>query len=112
MRGAKGEGGSSCDRPFARRPDDKDHEVVEALGDPMRIILTPGQASDITQGETLIQGLSAEHVLGNKGYDAKSLRDAITEQGAITVIPPRPTSPRSIVTSRSSVSPIWSRASS
>ncbi len=60
----------------------------------MRFILTPGQASDITQAEPLIEGLPAEHVLGDKGYDAKSLRDAITERGAITVIPPRTTSPQ------------------
>lgn len=60
----------------------------------MRFILTPGQASDITQAETLIEGLPAEHVLGDKGYDAKSLRNAITEHGAAAVIPPRTTSPQ------------------
>lgn len=72
----------------------KIHAVVDAVGNPLRFILTPGQASDITQAETLIEGLPAEHVLGDKGYDAKSLRDAITEQGAVAVIPPRTTSPQ------------------
>ena len=71
----------------------KIHAVVDAVGNPLRFILTPGQASDITQAETLIEGLPAEHVLGDKGYDAKSLRDAITEQGAVALIPPRTTSP-------------------
>ena len=42
----------------------------------------------------MIAGLPAAHVLGDKGYDAKSLREAITEQGAVTVIPPRTTSPQ------------------
>ncbi len=42
----------------------------------------------------MIAGLPAEHVLGDKGYDAKSLRDAVTEQGAVAVIPPRATSPQ------------------
>ena len=60
----------------------------------MRFILTPGQASDITQAEALIDGLPADHVLGDKGYDAKSLRDAVTRQGAEVVIPPRITSPQ------------------
>jgi transposase len=64
------------------------------LGNPLRFILTPGQASDITQGEALIDGLPANHVLGDKGYDAKALREAITEQGAEAVIPPRITSPQ------------------
>lgn len=72
----------------------KIHAVVDALGHPLRFILSPGQVSDITQAEALIAGLPAGHVLGDKGYDAKSLRDAITEQGAAAVIPPRTTSPQ------------------
>jgi len=72
----------------------KIHAVVDALGNPLRFILSPGQASDITQAEALIADLPAEHVLGDKGYDAKSLREAITEQGAVAVIPSRTTSPQ------------------
>ena len=67
---------------------------LDTLGNPLRFILSPRQASDITQAEALIAGLPAEHVLGDKGYDAKSLRNAITEQGAVAVIPPRATSPQ------------------
>lgn len=72
----------------------KIHVVVDALGNPLRFILSPGQVSDITQAEALIADLPAEHVLGDKGYDAKSLRHAITKQGAVAVIPPRTTSPQ------------------
>ena len=72
----------------------KIHAVVDALGNPLRFILSPGQVSDVTQAEALIAGLPAEHVLGDKGYDARSLRDTITEQGAVAVIPPRATSPQ------------------
>jgi transposase len=72
----------------------KIHAVVDALGNPLRFILSPGQVSDITQAEALIAGLPAEHVLGDKGYDARPLRDAITVQGAVAVIPPRTTSPQ------------------
>jgi transposase len=72
----------------------KIHAVVDALGNPLRFILTPGQASDVTQAEALIDDLPADHVLGDKGYDSKALRDAITEQGAEVVIPPRSTSPQ------------------
>ena len=60
----------------------------------MRFILTPGQVSDITQAEALIADLPAGHVLGGKGYDAKSLRNAVTQQGAVAVIPPGTTSPQ------------------
>lgn len=64
------------------------------MGNPLRFILSPGQASDYTEAEALIDGLPAEHVLGDKGYDSKALREAIVEQGAVAVIPPRKTSPQ------------------
>jgi transposase len=57
----------------------KIHAVVDALGNPLRFILSPGQASDYTEAEALIRDLPAEHVLGDKGYDSKALRDTITK---------------------------------
>ena len=72
----------------------KIHVAVDGLGNPLRFILTPGQTSDITQAQDLIADLPAGHVLSDRGYDAKSLRDAIVEQGAISVIPPRTASPQ------------------
>lgn len=42
----------------------------------------------------MIEGLPAQNVLGDKGYDAKSLRDTVAEQGAVAVIPPRTSSPQ------------------
>lgn len=68
--------------------------AVDGLGNPLRLILTPGQVSDFTPAEALISGLPGENVLADKGYDAKSLRDAIEQQGGIPVIPPRKTSPQ------------------
>jgi transposase len=64
------------------------------LGNPLRFILSPGQASDFTHAKALIAELPADHVLGDKGYDSKALRDDIVEQGAVAVIPPRTTSPQ------------------
>ncbi|MDB5363058.1 MAG: Transposase family protein [Rhodospirillales bacterium] len=62
------------------------------MGNPLRFILTPGQASDITQAEALIADLPADHVLGDKGYDAKAFREVIQSQEVVPVIPPRKTS--------------------
>ena len=64
------------------------------MGNPLRFILSPGQASDYTEAAVLIADLPAGHVLGDKGYDSKALRDAIIKQDAIVVIPPRKTSPQ------------------
>lgn len=64
------------------------------MGNPLRFILSPGQASDYTEAEALIADLPAKHVLGDKGYDSKALREAIAQQDAVAVIPPRKTSPQ------------------
>jgi transposase len=72
----------------------KIHALVDALGNPLRFILTPGQVNDITQAEKLIAELPADHVLADKGYGSKALRETILNQGAVPVIPPRKTSPQ------------------
>jgi transposase len=72
----------------------KIHAVVDALGNPLRFILTPGHVSDFTKAEELIADLPADHVLADKGYDSTALRDAIRNQHAVPVIPHRKTSPQ------------------
>lgn len=64
----------------------------------MKLILTPGQAADVTQGESLIAGLPIGEVLGDKGYDSKKLVGAIESQDAKAVIPSKKNavSPREI----------------
>jgi transposase len=63
--------------------------VVDALGNPLRWILTGGEAADITQAPALITGLSPQWVVGDKGYDADALVTLIDAAGAQAVIPPR-----------------------
>ena len=72
----------------------KIHAAVDALGNPLRFILTSGQRSDFTQAEALIAELPALYVLGDKGYDSKAFRDAIEALGGQPVIPPRTMSPQ------------------
>jgi transposase len=60
---------------------------VDALGNPVRFILTAGQVHDILQAEDLISGISFEHLLADKGYDANWLRARVAEAGAEAVIP-------------------------
>ena len=45
--------------------------------------------ADITQASTLIEGLSAGAVIGDKGYDANALAARTNATGAQAVIPPR-----------------------
>ena len=67
----------------------KIHAVVDALGNPLRWILTGGEVADITQAHTLIEGLHAQAIVADKGYDADALVTLIKGVGAQAVIPPR-----------------------
>jgi transposase len=60
---------------------------VDALGNPVRFLLTGGQVHDILQAEDLISGISFEHLLADKGYDADWFRTCIANAGAAAVIP-------------------------
>lgn len=67
----------------------KIHTAVDGLGNPLRFILTPGQASDYTQAELLLNGFPAQNVIADKGYDSKKIVEAVEQSGAQAVIPPR-----------------------
>ena len=62
---------------------------VDALGNPVRLLITPGQQADIKQADALIAGFSADYVIADKGYDADTFIEAIEATKAIAVIPPR-----------------------
>jgi transposase len=65
------------------------HIAVDGLGNPVKFILTGGQAADINQGEALIKGNDAEAVIADKGYDGDDFVAAIVASGAEPVIPPK-----------------------
>ena len=67
----------------------KVHCTTDALGNPLKLIVTPGQRNDVTQAEKLLEGLKAKRVIGDKGYDAQVVLDKIAEMGAEAVIPPK-----------------------
>jgi transposase len=61
--------------------------LADALGRPLRLIITPGQRGDITQAPALLDGQTADAVLADKAYDSNALRDLIAGIGATAVIP-------------------------
>jgi transposase len=60
---------------------------VDALGNPVRFILTAGNVNDIVQAEDLIGGLAFDKLLADRGYDSDRFRASIARQGAEAVIP-------------------------
>lgn len=65
------------------------HAVCDALGHPLRFIVTGGERHDSTQAQALLEGFHAHAVLADKGYDADELVTWIQQTGALVVIPPR-----------------------
>lgn len=65
------------------------HGVTDALGNPLRWLLTPGQRHDLTQAEALLAGYVTGAVVADRGYDADWLVVQIAAVGAEVVIPPK-----------------------
>ncbi len=61
--------------------------LADALGRPLRFIITAGQVGDITQAPALLEGQVGNAVLADKAYDSNALRRIIAAMGAEAVIP-------------------------
>jgi transposase len=62
---------------------------ADALGRPLRFALTGGERNDCTQALVLMAGFAPSHVIADKGYDTRTIVDAIIAMKAVPVIPPR-----------------------
>jgi putative transposase len=67
----------------------KIHAAGDALGLPLRLIGSAGQRNDIAFAHELVDGLEAEAMIADKGYDADHLCDRLVQTGAKVVIPPK-----------------------
>ena len=63
--------------------------IVDALGNPLALSLTGGQAHDITQAATLLARVEPQALLGDKGYDADHFVESLTVRAIKAVIPPK-----------------------
>ena len=61
--------------------------LADALGRPLRFIITAGQVGDITQAPALLDGQAGEAVLADKAYDSNALRAVLAGMGIEAVIP-------------------------
>ena len=67
----------------------KIHLLVDALGFPLRFILTGAERHDITQAESLLAPFHFDAVIADKGYDSDPLRILLAAQQVEVVIPSR-----------------------
>ncbi len=56
---------------------------------PVRAIVTQGTTADCTQAGRLIEGLTAEALLADKGYDTDAIVEQAKHQKMEVVIPPK-----------------------
>ncbi|WP_425466595.1 IS5 family transposase [Pelagibacterium montanilacus] len=68
----------------------KVHALVDVIGRPLRLILTPGNASDMKGTDLLIgETTGMKRLIADRGYDANRLRSTLRSQSTIPVIPGR-----------------------
>ena len=68
----------------------KIHALVDALGNPVELMLTPGQANDLVGTQPLLEKFDPEALIGDMAYDADGLINTLTERQITPVIPSHP----------------------
>ena len=69
----------------------KIHALVDALGNPLRLLLTPGQAHDLAGADALLPHMTANLLIADRAFDAdRRVLDRLAAAGKSAVIPPRP----------------------
>lgn len=74
---------------YKRGLNSKVHLAVDAFGMPVRFIVTTGTKHDSKVALELIEGIKAEYVLADRGYDSDAIVSYIEDNGMIAVIPPK-----------------------
>ena len=67
----------------------KIHIAVDALGNPLCLLLTAGQRHDSPQAAALIDGFEPQVLIADKGYDSDPLLESLKALGIKPVIPPK-----------------------
>jgi transposase len=56
---------------------------------PVRVIVTAGPVADCTQAGGFVDGIDAEALLADRGYDTDAIVEMAIEAGMVPVIPPK-----------------------
>ena len=75
--------------PHKRGLNTKIHLAVDAHGMPVRILVTEGTRADCQEAVHLIEGISAQSLLADRGYDTDSIVAYALSQNMEVVIPPK-----------------------
>ena len=68
----------------------KIHAIVDALGNPLDFLLTPGQAHDLAGTDEFLPEMAADTLLADKAFDAdERVIERLEAAGKTAVIPPK-----------------------
>ena len=67
----------------------KIHLLCDALGRPLRLLLTGGEKADCQSATALLENQRAGAVIADKGYDTNAIRTYLASAGMTCVIPAR-----------------------
>ena len=78
---------NQCNERSRRGPTTKIHALVDGLGNPLHVHLTPGNVNDITEAPQLVEVAQARHFIADRACDSRALAAAIEAKGMTVVIP-------------------------
>ena len=91
LQGASPRGGSGRWKPghgtYKRGLNTKIHLAVDANGMPIRVLVTAGTRADCKEAIALIDGIAAQYLLADRGYDTNELIRYALANGIQPVIP-------------------------
>jgi transposase len=65
----------------------KIHLLADALGRPLRFLLTGGQVHESRTAEVMLNGIEGDAVIADKAYDSDAIRATVKAAGMKAVIP-------------------------
>jgi putative transposase len=68
----------------------KMHALVDALGNPVELMLSPGQTNDLICAEPLLADAYPTALIGDKAYDADAFINLLAKRKITPVIPSHP----------------------
>ncbi len=63
--------------------------LADALGNPVELMLAPGQDHDLICAEPLLENVDPGALIGDKAFDADTLLSSLEQRKITPVIPPR-----------------------
>ena len=86
-RGRKGGAQNQCIGRSRGGLTTKIHALVDGLGNPLHVHLTPGNVHDVCEAAKLIEQAHGKNFIADKGYDANHVIEAVQKKNMTAVIP-------------------------